>query len=869
MEIEFNFESDYPEKQKAFVGRDEFLNKINQLFSSNQLIAIIAFGGTGKSTLALEYCHRLKECEQNTTTIIRWLNAASSDQFEDDFKKLAELLNINIENAKLDFIIRKVYSKLEELNKNFLFVFDNVEGYDDIKEYIKVLPSNLKILMTTRDNLDQTQIDKIELEPFSLNEAEDYIHTNIDSKVKPNQAEMNKIIDLSKSTENEILPIKIELIVSYLNTFIGEKTIEKCLNDITKNEYLIDRVEAKLFNFLKLENELSFKLLRICAFLNPDYVEKKLLFKLYEELFRIKIQKQEKFNKAFLLLNKLSLVSKRTRNKIDGIKTHRLIQEEMLSYTENEEKYDEEFEKNVNFLTNIIKYIDSRLEYEVDDPKTWKKVEEIYLQSKNIIKVVSDEKIKVNPNQNKPFYEFADNVLEFELFTRKIKQDSVKTIKIIQLELSLNTDASSVLSNTLNNVGLAYDDLNNYEKALEYKLKALEMDEKLFSSDHPDLASSLSSVGSSYEDLNQHEKALEFKLKALEMRQRLYATDHSDIATSLNNIGTSYLKLNDYEKALEYSTKSLEMKQRLYDSDHADLSTSFNNIGCIYRELEDYDKALEFQLKALEMDERLFDSDHPSLAISLNNVGSAYRNLEDHQKALEYQLKALDMQQRLFDWNHPDLAATLVAVGLSYSNLSDYSRALEYHLKAFGMMQAFFKSDHADLATCLYNIGEVYGDLSEHERALEYQIEALNMRQRLFSSDHPDLAASLSSVGSSYDDLNQHEKALEYKLKGLEMRQRLYATDHSDIATSLNNIGTSYHHLNDNQKALEYFLKALEMDERLCGDFDDSDLATSLANVGLAYEKLNDDKKALEYLRKALEMEKRLKNVDDVNLLTS
>ena len=289
----------------------------------------------------------------------------------------------------------------------------------------------------------------------------------------------------------------------------------------------------------------------------------------------------------------------------------------MLSYTENEEKYDEEFEKNVNFLANIIKYIDSRLEYEVDDPKTWKKVEEIYRQSKNIIKVVSDGKIKVNPYQNKPFYEFADNVLEFELITSKIKQDSVKTIKIIQLELSLNADANSVLTNTLNNVGLAYDDLNNYERALEYKLKALEMDEKLFSADHPDLASSLSSVGSSYDDLNQHEKALEYKLKGLEMRQRLYGADHSDIATSLNNVGTSYHHLNDNQKALEYFLKALEMDERLCgDFDDSDLATSLANVGLAYEKLNDDKNALEYLRKAMEMEKRLKNVDDITISTS-------------------------------------------------------------------------------------------------------------------------------------------------------------------------------------------------------------------------------------------------------------
>jgi hypothetical protein len=284
-----NLKNEFPENEKVFVGRKDCFDKINELFKTKQLVAISAFGGTGKSTLALEYCHRLIEKDSNSTKI-RWFNAADSFQFEDDFKELAELLKINIENAKLDLIIRKIYFKLEEFNKEVLFVFDNVETYDTIKEYVGRIPSNIKILITTRDNLVNTKIEKIELEPFNLEETKDFIQKNIDSKLELSEENRNKIIDLSKSTENEILPIKIELVVRYINVYCDSNTIDELLNDIVKRKYLDQKIEATLFLYLRSDNEKAFELLRICSLLNPDFIEKKLLRKIFlRKLFMLNI----------------------------------------------------------------------------------------------------------------------------------------------------------------------------------------------------------------------------------------------------------------------------------------------------------------------------------------------------------------------------------------------------------------------------------------------------------------------------------------------------------------------------------------------------------------------------------------------------
>ncbi len=52
-------------------------------------------------------------------------------------------------------------------------------------------------------------------------------------------------------------------------------------------------------------------------------------------------------------------------------------------------------------------------------------------------------------------------------------------------------------------------------------------------------------------------KSLEYKLKAYEMRKKLYDSDHPELAQSLHGLSVSYGRLGDENKALEYRLKEL------------------------------------------------------------------------------------------------------------------------------------------------------------------------------------------------------------------------------------------------------------------------------------------------------------------------
>ena len=255
---------------------------------------------------------------------------------------------------------------------------------------------------------------------------------------------------------------------------------------------------------------------------------------------------------------------------------------------------------------------------------------------------------------------------------------------------------SRKLAIAYNNLGSTYGDLGDHRKALEYKLKALAIWEKVLPGDHPDLATSYNNVGNTYGALGNHNKDLEYQLKALAIWEKALPNDHPSLAASYNNVGGTYRALGDYNKALEYALKALAIWEKVLPGDHPDLAQSYNNVGCTYDDLGDHNKALEYKLKALVILEKVLPGDHPNLAASYNNVGYTYCDLGDHNKALEYMLKALAICEKVLPGDHPDLARSYNNVGATYFALGNLPRAVSCLEKAVDIARRALPEGHPD-----------------------------------------------------------------------------------------------------------------------------------------------------------------------------
>jgi tetratricopeptide (TPR) repeat protein len=295
-------------------------------------------------------------------------------------------------------------------------------------------------------------------------------------------------------------------------------------------------------------------------------------------------------------------------------------------------------------------------------------------------------------------------------------------------------------------LGYVKDHQGDYEKAIRYYEKSLEIKQKTLSANHPSLATSYNNIGLVYYHMGGYSKALSFYEKDFDICQKTLPANHPDLATSYNNIGSVYDNMGEYSKALSFYEKSLAIRQNILPANHPNLAASYNNVGLVYYNMGEYSKALSFCEKSFEIFQKTLSANHPDLAGSYNNIGLVYKNMGEYSKALSSYEKSLEIFQKTLPENHPLLATSYNNIGSVYKKMGEYSKALSFYEKDLDICQKTLPANHPDLATSYNNIGMVYYNMGDYSKALSYLERALNIWKIALPADHPQLKSVRESI---------------------------------------------------------------------------------------------------------------------------
>lgn len=276
-----------------------------------------------------------------------------------------------------------------------------------------------------------------------------------------------------------------------------------------------------------------------------------------------------------------------------------------------------------------------------------------------------------------------------------------------------------------------------YEEYEEIAHELLKIRLSIFGQDHPDVASTYNNIGTAYADLGEYDKAMEYDQKALSILVSVYGENHPEVAKSYNNIGFVYDGLGESGKALECYEKSLSIRLAVHGENHPSVATSYNNIGSVYDDLGESGNALEYHEKSLNIRMSVYGENHQDVAMSFNNIGSAYESLGDNSKALEYYEESLNVFLSVYGENHPSVATIYNNIGSVHYNLGEYVNSLESCQKSLSIMVSVLGECHPDVALSYTNIGFVYVALGEYAQALECYEKALSIRLSVYGETHP------------------------------------------------------------------------------------------------------------------------------------
>jgi CHAT domain-containing protein/Flp pilus assembly protein TadD len=229
------------------------------------------------------------------------------------------------------------------------------------------------------------------------------------------------------------------------------------------------------------------------------------------------------------------------------------------------------------------------------------------------------------------------------------------------------------------NIGIAYNNLGDYTKALSYKRKGLALRQKILSSTDSRLADSYNDVGVSYQIIGNDKKAIVFLTKALAIREKNPKVKPEILSQLYSTIARSFSELKLLKKAAYYQKKSLALSVK--SGDAFSQAYAHNNQGNLYFSKGKYNKAIQAFKESLTLRQKQKPTDTLALVQSYANLSLAYRQIKKYKRSLSYANKALKLSQALGEQS--GLAQSYKDIGWIYFAKGDYLKAYDYARKAF------------------------------------------------------------------------------------------------------------------------------------------------------------------------------------------
>jgi tetratricopeptide (TPR) repeat protein len=247
---------------------------------------------------------------------------------------------------------------------------------------------------------------------------------------------------------------------------------------------------------------------------------------------------------------------------------------------------------------------------------------------------------------------------------------------------ALKSKSVKHIAKSYNLIGLLFYKKSNYNEAIQYLKKSLELNTKI--NDEYWIAINQANLGNVYSDLNYLNLAEDAYLKSLQLSNKNNNT--LQITRCLINIGTIKFTEKKYEAALHQFNSAITYANKLGDMQL--VATCYNNIGAIYKEQNKFDSAqlyIEESLKIKELINNEFE-----LADSYINLASVYIKLKNYNLADNY----LQLTQKLcVDFEMPETTLELYKIKSEYyEELSEYKQA-NYFLKKYYHLKDSLKID--------------------------------------------------------------------------------------------------------------------------------------------------------------------------------
>ena len=618
-------------------GQDELFDAV--LIRAEPHTVLTGMRGSGKTQLAAVVAAR---CEEEGWPLVAWINAASRKDLVADLYELALRIGINApKDVPPETIVRRFLDQLRSADAaGHLFVFDNVENLDDLRD-LTPEGNGVRALITTTRHLDWSSLG---WSPLAV---------GVFDREQSIALLCQRTGDAHRDAANQIAEALGDLPVA----------VAQAAATARSGQYSLSNYLERLSNH-PLESSIS----RLEGDDYPDAVGVALFMAYEQVLEQLRTKRPQQEGIATSLLGTLSLLA------ASGVPTHWLLKLNKDSDTVRDTlsflKRASILQESTDDYKNVIHRLQGQV-YRETYLSDQEKFSETCAHTAALLDEIDVDRLENFEQQRQETRNLAEQIgaVTSQEHSRPLFYDpdfvailattlrNATDLGMPQLALTL-TDSVTRAGETLgprhpstlasrNNLAGAYREAGRLDQAIALYEQNLKDRTRILGPHHPHTLTSHHNLAGAYQAAGRLDEAITQYEQTLTDHTRILGPHHTDTLTTQDNLAVTYRTAGRLDEAIPLLEQTLKDRTGILGPHHTDTLTTQANLAIAYRTAGRLDDAIPLLEQTLKDFESLLGPNHPLTLATQDNLAIAYRaadRIEDAEKLFEPSSGAEDEQ---------------------------------------------------------------------------------------------------------------------------------------------------------------------------------------------------------------------------------
>ena len=763
-------------------GQDELFEAV--FTRAEPRTVLTGMRGSGKTRLAAAIAAR---CEEEDWPLVAWIHAASRKEILAGLYEFALRIGIDApKNIPLEVIVQRLLDRLRSAEAaDRLFVFDNVENPDDLRDLIPD-GAGVRTLITTTGHLDWDGLGWLRLAVGAF-DREQSVSLLCEHTGDTHREAADRIADALGD-----VPVAITQAAATAQQ--GGYALSGYLDRLSHHplESRISHLEGANY---------------------PDAVGIALLMAYEQVLEQLKSKHPQQERIAVSLLDTLSLLA------ASGVPTHWLLRldgdSDAVRDTLSVLKSASVIQESSDGDKTIIPWLQGHV-YRETYLNDQKKLGEVRRCAATLLGGIDVDRLEDGEQRRDETHHLI------EQFLSVTSQDYSQS-------LFSEPQVSSKLAETLHDA----TSLGMSQLALGLADSVTQACEAL-GPDHPDTLASRNSLAGSYRDAGRLDKAIALYEQILEDSIRVLGLDHPRTLTSRFDLAGTYRAAGRLEEAITLYEQVFSGRSRVLGPDHRSTLTARDHLADTYWEAGRLDEAITLKEQILADAMRIMGPNSPDTLTARNQLAGAYRDAGRLDEAVNMLKQNLDDVAHTLGLDHPDTLTARNRLAVAYRDAGRLNEAIPLFEQNLTDVARTLGLDHPGTLASRHSLAGAYRDAGRLDEAIPLLEQNLTDFIRIMGLDHPETLASRHSLAGAYRDAGRLDETITLFEQNLTDFIRILGPDRPDTFTSRSTLAGAYREAGRLDEAIPLYEQNLEDRTRTLGPAHPITL-TSRSNLAGAY----------------------------------